>query len=96
MIDKAKDIVTPNMVTTLTKIFPSSFPRNAANTPPIKGDKSATRLYSRIMFNFSTYSDRQQILISCCDIKQLGLQDQLLPENKWMQGSDHQAQGLAV
>ena len=55
MQDKTKEILTPIMVTRLTKFLPNDLPRNAAMIPPNSGDKSAIRLYSRIIFNFSAY-----------------------------------------
>ena len=56
MQEKAKEIVTPNIVDALTKIFPMDLPRNAAIMPPTSGDNNAIRLYFKIMFSFSVYS----------------------------------------
>ena len=56
MQEKIKEIVTPNIVDALTKIFPMDLPKNAAITPPTSGDNNAIKLYSKTIFSFSVYS----------------------------------------
>ena len=73
MQDKTKEILTPIMVTRLTNFLPNDLPRMAMIPP--NSDKSAIRLYSRIIFNFSLLSSPTDM--TCFDIGQLKSQDRL-------------------